>query len=292
PAVFLLKIHHLIMDGLSAELLLEQIEYYYDLGDEINHQIHDNEQSIDAYQKEKELYAKTHAHNEHYYQQLLPKLAELLPQEAEQTSERGALAYQQIPKQLTDKVGALCRTHHISPYAFYLQLVSDAVSAQTKLNAVYISMVKSNRSALENPDQIGYFADNAPVIISIGKGDFISRAEETQFLILETIKAIQRPLLTQDLAKGHYRQPDLLFNYYQLKPSTGLFLSAEHILEALAHHMEEIPLWNYPKAEQLNFMVRSGAEGDSVSILYDKLRITQQSVLAILKYMADYIEAL
>lgn len=292
PAVFLLKIHHLIMDGLSAELLLEQIEYYYDLGDEINHQIHDNEQSIDAYQKEKELYAKTHAHNEHYYQQLLPKLAELLPQEAEQTSERGALAYQQIPKQLTDKVGALCRTHHISPYAFYLQLVSDAVSAQTKLNAVYISMVKSNRSALENPDQIGYFADNAPVIISIGKGDFISRAEETQFLILETIKAIQRPLLTQDLAKGHYRQPDLLFNYYQLKPSTGLFLSAEHILEALAHHMEEIPLWNYPKAEQLNFMVRSGAEGDSVSILYDKLRITRQSVHAILKYMADYIEAL
>lgn len=292
PSVFLLKIHHMIMDGLSAELLLEQIEYYYNLDDEINYLAHDNTQTIDAYQREKEIYATTHAHNEHYYQQLLPRLTELLPQDAEQTCERGALAYKQIPKQLTDKVSALCRTHHISPYAFYLQLVSDAVSAKTKRNEVYVSMVKSNRSTLENPEQIGYFADNAPIIVSVDKGAFISRAKATQFLILETIKTVQRPLLTQDLVKGHYRQPDVLFNYYQLKPSTGLFLSAEHILEAIAHQMEDIPLWNYPKAEQLNFMVRSGANGDSVSILYDKLRITHQAAQNILKYIVDYIEAL
>lgn len=86
-------------------------------------------------------------------------------------------------------------------------------------------MVKSNRATLKDTNSLGYFADNAPVSIEASKGphDLLNRISLTQETVLEVMHLLNQPLLIEDLEDSGYRQPDFIFNHYQIFPIRSFF---------------------------------------------------------------------
>ncbi|MCL9683044.1 type I polyketide synthase [Legionella maioricensis] len=294
PDLLLVKIHHLIMDGLSAEFLMKQLEvrYYQHLRKEriISH--NDNEEYLSLYSEEEKYYSQTQRVNSDYYQKISAQAKHLLPAKAQKTGSFGELCYEKINVEQVKILYEFCHHHQITPYAIYLQLFSEAIAIEYHFDAVYISLVKSNRSMLPQADMIGYFADNVPLLVPTGSSNFIELVKATQFSILETIKKIQRPLSHQDRSASGYKQPDFIFNYYQLLPSEGLFESAESILEMSVRHLTQFPFWNYQCPEQLNFMIRSTEHGDYLGLIYDPVRVEKERAQRIIRYILSQTELL
>ncbi len=292
--LFVVKIHHLIMDGLSAEYFMQQLEarYYQHLRKEKIISQNDNEEYLSLYNEEEKCYSQTQRMNSDYYQKISAYAAHLLPETAQNNGSFGALCYEKINVGQVKNLYELCHRHQITPYAMYLQLFSQAIAIEYNFDSVYLSIVKSNRSLLPEADTIGYFADNVPLLVATGSTGFIELAKVTQFSILETIKKIQRPLSHHDLIASGYKQPDFIFNYYQLLPNEGLFESAESILEMSVTHLTHFPFWNYQCPEQLNLMIRSTEQGDCLGLIYDPARVEKDRAQRIIRYIILQTELL
>ena len=289
-----MKIHHLIMDGLSAEYFMKQLEvrYYQHLRKAKTVSQNDNEEYLSLYNEEEKYYSQTQRVNGDYYQKISAHAHHLLPAAAQNMGSFGELCYEKINVAQVNILYEFCRHHQLTPYAIYLQLFSEAIAIEYHFDSVYMSIVKSNRSMLPNTEMIGYFADNVPLLVSTGSTNFIESAKSTQFSILETIKKIQRPLSHSDRTAGGYKQPDFIFNYYQLQPSEGLFASAESILEMSVRHLTQFPFWNYQCPEQLNFMIRSTEHGDYLGLIYDPVRVEKKRAQRVIRYIILQAEQL
>nr|WP_267313971.1 condensation domain-containing protein [Legionella antarctica] len=287
PDLLLVKIHHLIMDGLSAEYFMKQLEvrYFQHLQKEKIINLNDNEEYLSLYNEEERCYLQTQSLNRDYYQKISAQAHHLLPESLQKSGSFGELCYEKINAEQVKLLNEFCHRHQFTPYAIYLQLLCEAIAMEYNVDSVYISIVKSNRSMLPQSDIIGYFADNVPLLVSTGLKGFIESAKMTQFSILETIKKIQRPLRYHDMSTSGYTQPDFIFNYYQPLSGQGLFKSAESILEMSLTHLTHFPLWNYPCPERLNLMIRSTDQGDYLGLIYDPVRVEKETAQRIVDYI-------
>ncbi|MDI9818483.1 MULTISPECIES: type I polyketide synthase [unclassified Legionella] len=282
PILFI-KIHHLICDGISAELLFHEIESHY-----LNNKLTPYEQKQDDdYLR---IYSLSHANYQtqmENYQNYLSGLHfthsenHLIKQQEQYF---GGLIYKKLTAEHSKKITTFCQQQKISPYALYLHLFCKILSDVLNKDKIYISVVKSNRAQLNYPDMIGYYADNIPLLVSINPEiDFIRQLQAIQTQILDVIQRFQNPLFDEDLKKINYLQPEFIFNQYSLGKESKLFRSADYILENLLKKENQVALWNYSCPERINFIVRSSPQGDALGLIYNQGLISPNEINSILQ---------
>lgn len=294
PDLLLIMINHLIMDGLSGEYFLQKIEdAYYNTHDNKTHSALElHESNFYVGNREENQYAQIFTTNSKYYRSLTSKVFYPAHIQGSQISMYGGLCFDIIGHNEQLNFNRFCQRNKCSAYAAYLQIFSDVVCRHFNLLSLYVSMVKSNRATLKDTNSLGYFADNAPVSIEASKGphDLLNRISLTQETVLEVMHLLNQPLLIEDLEDSGYRQPDFIFNHYQIFPNSLLFRSAEHVLQEIARTIKSVPLWNYRKPELLNLSIRSIEDGDCLSMIFDTARIDADTVSLLLREIINTIK--
>lgn len=276
PDYLLIKIHHLIMDGLSAELFLRKLENNYFRPPESPISI-EEQNYIHSYSEDEKAYPSALKNNSDYYQQLKEAIAPLTINEENKFSEFGKLYYTKLSVDQTKKIRFFCKEQAISSYTLYLYLFCKAISEHYCTPDIYISIVKSNRAKLVTPTTLGYFADNIPLLININSQEnFLQQLHQIQRIILQITMKYEHTIKTIDLEKTGYQQPNFIFNHYQLVEDMNLLYPDDSMLiENIIQQPEQVPLWNYRSPEKLNLMVRSSLKGDCISLIYNPVSISK-----------------
>lgn len=292
PDILFLKASHLVLDGLSGEILLQKLEQQYEAleqGVEIV-SVPDDQFYLERIYEEKRAYPSRRDNQAAYYQSIAPLVSSDKDTRSHEQIYYGGVIFEQFPSVEQVLLEQYCEKYHLQPYAVYLQVFADTIREfQFGQEVCAISLVRSNRSALTTTDALGYFADNVPVAVQTSSEQFIEQAHKTQGAILEALKNNTQTILTEELSLLGYRQPDFIFNHYHIAKGSALFQSAESIIASLISQNENIPLWNYTQPELLNFAVRHTDEGDSLGLVFDIRRIDRDLAKRVLSSIKSRI---
>lgn len=278
--ILLIRIHHLICDGLSAEIFLQQLEHYLEPGEETGEE-HDA-----SYLNHIAEDYKNYELRLNQYAGYLSSLNFATKHETFLAKERyyGGIVYQKITQEHTKKITEFCHANKISLYTFYLHLFCTGIARFSGNKEVYMSIVKSNRTHLQHYRLLGYYADNIPLLVSINDNQLISQLQALQLKIVELISRFEFPVLQQDLKQINYRQPPFLFNQYSLSDSLK-FTPADYVFENIIQETKQVALWNYPNPEQCNLMVRSSSQGDIMGLIFNPGLINEEQAQAVMNMM-------
>ncbi|STX51008.1 Polyketide synthase module [Legionella busanensis] len=275
--ILLFRFHHLIVDGISAELFAKEFEKNYMNKSEV---FVSKEQQIfylNEHLKEEKFYSQNIADYKTYLAEINQRLKDYHCNKLTENNYLGGVIYQKISKENSAKVIDFCKNHSISPYAFYLHIFGTVLASLSSEREIYISIVKSNRGKLSQTGMIGYFADNLPIILEINPDtiNIIQQIKSTQMQILEVIERFSYPILSKDLEKFDYKQPPFIFNQYTLNESENeteaLLSSADYLIEGLLKASQnQVSLWNYQNPEKFNLLIRSSVHGDMLGLLYNQ----------------------
>ncbi|WP_133137432.1 type I polyketide synthase [Legionella rowbothamii] len=291
-SILLIRFHHLIADGVGAELFFKRLEDVY-LGEKNNSEsnLHKNSYLHD-YHQEMLLYENNKSEYHRYYSEINQKLEPLPDIERPQAVNYvGGVVYKLLPHEDSERVHAFCRRHNISLYTFYFHVFCLTLAEVNKLNKIYISLVKSNRGRLNDPEMIGYYADSVPFLFEVKTDSASTQAlKNTQMQVLQLIERFQYPLRSEDAAYAEYTQPRFIFNQYNLEPSRGLLSCADYLIENLINLSgNKVGLWNYNRPEQFNLLVRSSHLNHMMGLVYDQYLSTEAEAELLLKYFREKI---
>ncbi len=291
-SILLIRFHHLIADGVGAELFFKKLEDAYlaknnssEFHLQKNNYLHDHHQEAMLYEINK---AEYHRYYSEINQQLEPLHFINPPQTVNYV---GGVVYQLLPHENSERVHAFCRRHSISLYTFYFHVFCLTLAELNKHNKIYISMVKSNRGRLNDPEMIGYYADSIPFLFEVKPDSESTRAlKNTQMQVLQLIERFQYPLRSEDAAHSEYIQPQFIFNQYNLEPSCGLLSCANYLIESLINRSgNKVGLWNYNRPEQFNLLIRSSHLNHMMGLVYNQSVSTEAEAELLLKYFREKI---
>ncbi|KTC97829.1 Polyketide synthase module [Legionella erythra] len=293
--ILFFKLHHLVCDGIGAELFLKALEWWYDHADE----------AVDTAQKDVD-YLRRHQPDQSSYRQYLKNYGDYmaktntllsendwLPWGSQEPEFISGVVYKQIPQALTEKILTFCQKNQFSSYAFYFHMFCRALSALIQQETVYISLVKSNRLTQSKQAMIDYYADNIPVVMRMHSSDkLVRQIKQTQMTIIELIEQHQYALLTEDMKKMDYRQPPFIFNQYKAEHESRLFQSADYLVPILLEQGgNQVTVWNYPNPEKLNLLVRSSQAGDRMGLAFNPRFFNEEEAGLFLQRLLQAIES-
>ncbi|CAM4497040.1 MAG: 2-succinylbenzoate--CoA ligase [Legionella sp.] len=291
-SILLIRFHHLIADGVGAELFFKRLEEAYiaknnssEFHLQKNNYLHD-------YHQEAMLYEINKAEYHRYYSEINQQMEPLHFIKPPQTVNYvGGVVYQLLPHEDSERVHAFCRRHSISLYTFYFHVFCLTLAEVNKHNKIYISMVKSNRGRLNDPEMIGYYADSVPFLFEVKKECASTQAlKNTQMQVLQLIERFQYPLRSEDAAHSEYIQPQFIFNQYNLESSRGLLSCADYLIENLIKLSgNKVGLWNYNRPEQFNLLVRSSHLNHMMGLVFDQSLSTEAEAELLLQYFREKI---
>lgn len=293
--ILFFKLHHLVCDGVGAELFLKELERWYDAPDEAVDRAEKDADYLSQYQQEQSAYHQNLSDYARYLAKTNALLSEgdWLPQGCQEPQFMSGVVYQQIPKELTAKILAFCQKNQFSSYAFYLHLFCKALTALTRREAVYISLVKSNRLVKAQQTRIGYYADNIPAVLSMPDSlDLVNQIKQTQMRVIELIEQYQQAFLEEDMKTMDYRQPPFIFNQYKVDQESRLFQSADYLIPSLLEKGDrKVTIWNYPNPEKLNLLVRSSPLGDRMGLAFNPHFFSEDEACLFLQNLLQAIES-
>lgn len=291
-SILFIRFHHLIADGVGAELFFKKLEDVYlekknssELHIQKNNYLHDHHQEAMRYEISKAEYHR-------YYSEINQQLGTLPFNKPPQTVNYvGGVVYQLLPQEDSERVHAFCRRHSISLYTFYFHVFCLTLAEVNKHDKIYISMVKSNRGRLNDPEMIGYYADSVPFLFDAKTGgDSTQALKNTQMQVLQLIERFPQPLRIEDALHSGYIQPPFIFNQYNLEPSRGLLSCADYLIENLIKLSgNKVGLWNYNRPEQFNLLVRSSHLNHMMGLVYDQSLSTEVEAELLLRYFREKI---
>ena len=291
-SILLIRFHHIIADGVGAELFFKKLEDVYlaknhtsEIHLQKNNYLHDHHQEAMLYESNKAEYNR-------YYSEMNQQLESLHFNKSPQTVNYvGGVVYKLLPQEDSERVHGFCRRHNISLYAFYFHVFCLALAEINKHNKIYISMVKSNRGRLNDPEMIGYYADSIPFLFEVKTDSGTTQAlKNTQMQVLQLIERFQYPLRGEDAEHSKYLQPQFIFNQYNLEPSRGLLSCADYLIENLINLSgNKVGLWNYNRPEQFNLLIRSSHVNHMMGLVYDQTLSTEAEAELVLKYFKEKI---
>lgn len=273
-SILLVRIHHLICDGISAEYFLKEIEHWYFATNQI---VKPNGRDT-FYLRQQEIEKSHYDYNLKHYANHVAKINShlvkdnWLPMGCQEQNFTGGIIYQQISKKLSENIAQFCKKNQFSPYAFYLHIYCKVLSNIIKDNNVYLSIVKSNRLSLNYQDMIGYYADNIPLLVEMNSRDedLVAEIKKIQMHVIKVIEQYQFPLLSHDMESINYKQPQFIFNQFKTDIESKLFQSADYLINNLIDGGgKQVALWNYPNPEKLNLLVRSSHQGDMIALIFN-----------------------
>lgn len=271
--ILLIRLHHLIADGIAAELFFKELEKNYLMKE--NSITPDTQQGgyLYDYRQEKALYAENKVEYGRYFLELnqrLEKHHKVSPSGI--PNYVGGVVYRNLTKDVSKNVVAFCTRHNISPYTFYFHLFCITLGQLSNQETIYISIVKSNRGRLINPDTIGYYADNLPFLFELTPDICsIEAIKNTQMQILDLIGRFQYPLHAKDAESLGYIQPPVIFNQYTLEHSHAFIDSADYLIEGIINASgKQVSLWNYNNPEQFNLLIRSDHFNNMMGLVYNQ----------------------
>lgn len=293
--VLLLKASHLILDGLSAELLMQKLEQQYHALEQSSEQVlvPDDPLYLDKLYEEKRAYPSRRYAQAAYYKTIAEVVTPFKHDVPLEPLYYGGVVFEELMLPEQELLERYCEQHHLRPYAVYLQVFADTIeSFEFSGNICAVSLVRSNRGALPTPEALGYFADNVPILVETSLDGFPLQARKTQECMLEALRNNTQTMLTEELPMLGYRQPDFIFNHYYIAKGSALFQSAESIIAALIGQNEHIPLWNYANPELLNLTVRHTDGGDFLGLVFDVRRIDKALAKRLLTSIKERINRL
>ncbi|WP_392536591.1 SDR family NAD(P)-dependent oxidoreductase [Legionella sp. 227] len=285
--ILLIRIHHLVCDGLSAEIFFQELEHYY---------LHPDETSIieqdSSYLNHIAADYKNYELRLNDYTDYLASVNLTRKQDTFLVKETyyGGVVYQQVMEIYSKKIADFCHTNKISLYTFYLHLFCASIAKYWGNKEVYISIVKSNRTHLEHHNIVGYYADNIPLLVSINDDPLISQLQALQIKIVELVSRFEFPFLLQDMTRINYKQPQFIFNQYSLIDPLK-FNSADYVFETIIQETKQVALWNYSNPERCNLMVRSSSQGDILGLIFNPMLVTEKEAQTIMDMMISELLA-
>lgn len=294
PPIFLLRLHHLICDGLGAEYFLNLLESLYLKADEYEKGVHEDGQYLAYFKKEKSDYVNQLKKYSKYVANINQKLTKngWLPSVTQEVIYAGSVVYQPISAAMSEKIKRFCQKNHFSQYAFYLYFFALAIAELTNDKIPYISLVKANRMSLEDSRMMGYFADNIPALIELDTSEsIVTQIKKIQLHMIDLVETYQQPFFGEDLKEINYQQPSYLFNHYSLQQGSKIFHSADYVISDILKLSDDtVMLWNYLNPEKLNFMVRSSADGDMLGLVFEPSQITKADVRHFIDFLLSSIK--
>lgn len=283
--VLFMKMHHLLVDGISAEMFIKEVEdrylekitsdalindhdYYALYKNSVDH-YDDNLRNFQSYFKG--FHDVVHSCERYRNSQTAPCLL-------------GNFLHKKLPSEIAQFLRDFCAQHHISRYTFYLTIFCKVLAAFFEEKHVYTSIVKSNRGQIQHKNIIGYFADSIPLYTQVDHDDFHVLANELQSKVLALVEDFQSPLRFDDVSKLDYIVPPYIFNHYETTGDGALFQSADYLFEEVLHAQQQLPYWNYQSPEVINCITRSNDSYDLVGIIFHADSITQDQA-------RDFLEA-
>ena len=288
--LLILKVNHMICDGLSLEMVFDKIYQYY--VKDINH--------VDLLDADYINYVANLSHNnEHYTKSYIKYLQDLNPLIKDHVSEalpgkqKGKCIHQPISSETKKSITNFCMQNICSEYAFYLTVYAKALSHNLKDSKIYTSIVKSNRSHLPNQNLLGYFADNVPLLLELDKKkSFKEQVHYVQNRIIELSSNFSEPLLWSEYEENGYVQPDYIFNHFKTSESNELFEEHYELTQSMLANIDEISLWNVLEQEKISLMIRSTSFIDDFLVIYNEDEITTEEVHDLLNSINKIIKSI
>ena len=291
-SILLIRFHHLIADGVAAELFFKELEKAYLMNEtaiipnlQQSDYLHDHHQEQELYEKNKAEYGRylieiNQQLEKHHFVSSLGTPHYI-----------GGVIYRNLTKDASEKVVAFCRRYNISPYTFYFHLFCITLAHLFGQEKIYISIVKSNRGRLKQPDMIGYYADNLPILFALtSEIESIQEIKNTQMRVLELVDRFQYPVLSEDAEQLGYVQPQFIFNQYTLESSNDLICSADYLIEGLLKAGgNQVGLWNYNCPEKFNLLIRSDNFNNMMGLVYNPSLSTQEEAEMVLEKFIEKI---
>ncbi|WED42066.1 type I polyketide synthase [Legionella cardiaca] len=294
--ILLLRLHHLVCDGLSAEQFLKELERWYYQEDRKDDIPSEDKHYLSRYQLEQSAYTQNLHHYANYIANINSLLSEnsWLPADCQKPDFMGEVVYQQLSRELTEKILYFCQKNQFSLYAFYLYMFCNTLKTLVQEDKIYLSIVKSNRVSLTPQNMIGYYADNIPILVQISSSDdLIGQIKQIQIHIIGLIEQYQYSFLDRDMKKINYRQPQFIFNQYKADNESKLFQPADYLIDNLLEQGgKKVTLWNYLNPEKINLLVRSSNLGDMIGLAFNSRFFNSEEAQLFLQRMLKTINSI
>lgn len=273
-AILLIRFHHLVADGLSAELFFKKLEQNYLQQIEALPILVQSQRMkfINHFLQEQSYYPTLLNDYKNYFAQINPLLPpEQIARPSIKPCYMGSVVFETLTAEASSAVIRFCQLHDISTYTFYCYVFSHTLSHLLNQSTLYISLVKSNRGKLDDPEMIGYFADNIPVIIELKKSlSFTENMQQIQNQVLDLVERFPYTIRDSDRDAFGYQRPKYLFNQYTTDDSSKIIRSADYMARGLlALSDNRVDMWNYANPEQYNLLIRSKKSGDMLFLIFD-----------------------
>ncbi|OUM60128.1 hypothetical protein PIROE2DRAFT_14187, partial [Piromyces sp. E2] len=227
-SLLIIDIHHIIVDGTSISILIEQInERYYGVkneitGDEIQY-------SYYAWFINKKV--ETNEYNEKFkfYEEMFSTMEYETPEipvkinnnEHNKNDFKGqAKSYQKlIEEDLNEKINRYIKENNLSKRSFFFSLYVYVLSKYSNQTNVYTSILSNNRSRSECEKMIGMFVMTKPLLINVPSNDsfnkFINDNMKTLFKVydneFESLAGLTEKLKLKKLNNCFAYQPESIF---------------------------------------------------------------------------------
>ncbi|SFJ92543.1 AMP-binding enzyme, partial [Paenibacillus sp. UNC496MF] len=247
-----LKFHHVIMDGLSIDLMVSQImECYQQL---LNHNDPEdkNRYSYKDYLKDESIYegSKRFEKDKAFWNKQFDRLPEgggLKLAHSYATSTKAMRETVFIDDSLQETIHDFCKSHSVSPFSLFLTGLFITLHKITSLEDIVLGNGYANRTQKAEKEMLGMAVSTSPIRMSIDPSlsalDFLSQVVKQQSATLRHQKYPYN-LLIKDLRERH-RHVDKLFGVAieyrtvgrDAMKSKWLFNGAES--NELAFHIEQ-----------------------------------------------------
>ncbi|WP_025028675.1 non-ribosomal peptide synthetase [Caldalkalibacillus mannanilyticus] len=263
---FFAKIHHLVFDGWSMQIVTEQICYFYE---QLMRGQNTDDSFVGSYLssiEQEQLYLKSERFlkNKAYWMNTFETLPEPIFQEGSIQLEGKRQSFF-IEESLSQKIKAWTEEHQCSLSDWYVMLFQLYLHKWTGHQDIVVGIPVYNRSGKTEKQTIGMFTSTMPLRCNVNvKESVIQHIKKLRKEIRRSYTHQKYPydLLIQDLHKLHQRNEQLFqcsINYYNFKPNHQLMNSP----------MASEELYNGYQLYPLHIVIKDWSEQGSVQLEFD-----------------------
>lgn len=303
----LLNVHHIIFDGISEEILIRELSYFYQMVtnpdmpelDPVVFNFGEYADSLNSQIKS----GKLDKHKFYWLKQLehgIPYL-NIRPDfiKEKNKSYEGDTVQSNLDKSVITQIRQLCKRNHVTMHVFYLSSLAAMIFRYSAASEFVIWTPFSRRTERTYKNQIGYYTDMYPILFSLnGKQTFLELLQYTQDMCISALEHQEYPFanIEEDYMAQHNRErlPDIQisFEYVQKKDIYlgSILLEPVKISYQKAKYDLDISVLEDKNSIELNL--------DYSTVLYTKehmesfLSIYQQIIHSIIEHKEKDIERL
>ncbi|MGF1739733.1 amino acid adenylation domain-containing protein [Vibrio profundum] len=224
--VLVLNMHHIVVDGLSVQPLMDDLFALYD--DKINALPEISYKDYSYWYAQQYLASDSFSENKAYWKHQLDGASALeLPYERAKTASNALdrnneTARVDIPSDLAKRVEGFCQQHSLTPYMFFVGVYGLVLSKYARNNDVVFGAAASGRldSSVEN--MVGMFVNTLPLRLSAENDSsfshYFSSVKENCLGLLKH-QGYNFEQIIQELGSDYSTLVDVFFNYFESEPS-------------------------------------------------------------------------